>query len=227
MKNIFLLLLVLSVVIGQACKSDVPKKHSDTPVMSTQPLLHNLANAPLKQNDTSDMEILSALNCTVEYSKEDRLSGNYLDTITYVSRNYSNVLSKYSIDSLKLSYVINNLYPRSYSEFNCFYDSLTMSNGNRQQYFRRIDTLFVRYAAYDSVGCFQLLLNMTRFINPRKLEAGWLSGRELEIYYNVIPDNLYNFRNFYDTCDRSRYYLLPEWVRAYNGSLQQRLSATK
>ncbi len=206
MKNVlYLILLVLSVVIVQACKTDVPKK----------------------QNDKLDMEILSPISCAVEFSKDDWLSGNYLDTVTYVSRNYSNVLSKYSIDSLKLSYVVNNLYPRSCSEFNCFYDSLTMSNGNRQQYFRRIDTLFVRYAAYDSIGCFQLLLNMTKFINPRKSEIDWISGLELDIYYNVIPDNLYNFRNFYDTCDRNRYYLLPEWVRAYNSSLRQHLSVTK
>ena len=128
----------------------------------------------------------------------------------------------YSADSLKFAHVINNLYPRSCSEFNCFYDSLAKSNGNRQLYFRKIDTLFVRYAAYDSAGCFQLLLNMTKFIDPRKIDIDWISEFELDIYYCVLEDNLYNFRNFYDTCKRDQYYFLPEWVNVYNSLIRHR-----
>lgn len=186
-------------MIGQACKTDVPNKRSDVP----------------------DTEMLSAINCVVENSNEDWLSGYYLDTSVDASRNYSDILSMYSIDSLVFGHVMKNLYPRSCFEFDCFYDSLTKSNGHRQLYFRKIDTLFVRYAAYDSAGCFQLLLNMTKFIDPRKTDIDWISRLELDIYYNVIEeDNLYNFRNFYDTCDRCQYYFLPEWVRKYNSSLR-------
>lgn len=193
------LLLILYVVIVQACKTDALEKQDDTP----------------------KTEILSVINCLVENSYEDWVAGFYLDTSMESSRNYLDILTMYPIDSLKFGHVINNLYPRSCFEFSCFYDSLTKSIENRQLYFRRIDTLFVRYAAFDSSGCFQLLLNMTKFIDPRKTDIDWISGLELDIYYNVIDeDNLYNFQNFYDTCDRCRYYFLPEWVKRYNSSLR-------
>lgn len=196
----FLVLLVLSVVILQACKTDKLNR----------------------QNESSDTNNLSAINCKVNYSCEDWHLGYYLDTLSVVSRNYPDVLSAYSIDSLGFARVINNLFPRSCSEFNCFYDSLTKSNGNRKLYFHKIDTLFVRYAAYDSAGCFQLILNMTKFIDPRKIDNDWISELELDIYYCVLEDNLYNFRNFYDTCKRDQYYFLPEWVDVYNSLIRHR-----
>lgn len=150
------------------------------------------------------------------------IEGFYTDTTTNINRGYSDNFYKYDLSSLDNSKNVLELYPRSYHELNCFYDSLTLSKGHRKLFFCRLDTLFVKYAIDDSTGCFQQLLNMTKFIDPRKNDMAWISELALDIYYYVIPENLQKFRHFYDTCNRSLYYGMSEWVESYNSKVLSR-----
>ena len=171
-----------------------------------------------KGKDTSCYEVVEY----PDFKESDRgkwFEGYYTDTSTCTPRNYMIVLSKHSIESLESARVIEELYPRSHQEFDCFYDSLRLSEGDRKLFFYKMNTLFVKYAISDSSGCFQRLLNMTKYIDPRTVDDKWLTELALNIYYYVIPENLENFKMFFDTCIRESYYGMSEWVEAYNNRI--------
>lgn len=63
------------------------------------------------------------------------IEGFYTDTTTNINRGYSDNFYKYDLSSLDNSKNVLELYPRSYHELNCFYDSLTLSKGHRKLFF--------------------------------------------------------------------------------------------
>lgn len=146
------------------------------------------------------------------------LNGGYLDTLP-CNRSYSRLISHFSQENLLRANMVKYLYPRSVSEMNILYDSLVNSTGDRLLFFRQLDSTLFRYADQDSADCFVLYLNMARYMDPRRLDIDWIAKYSLDIFYYIIPDNLEQFKKFYDTCDYHYYYGMDDWIVAYENAI--------
>ena len=171
--------------------------------------------------EPKDQTSTSKLFVEKEYVTMDRdvwLNGGYLDTLP-CNRTYTHLISHFSQENLLRANMVKDLYPRSVSEMNILYDSLVHSTGDRLLFFRQLDSALFRYADQDSADCFVLYLNMARYMDPRKLDIDWIAQYSLDIYYYIIPDNLEQFKKFYDTCDYRYYYGMDDWIVAYEDAV--------